>query len=168
MATTSEDAAPASGIGLGVADEEHREVEGLVPRRQLLAVGDPRPQVGSTTGDELVGHEVEHVVGRAEHTGGCQVVAERAGGRACDVERTLRHDLHLLAQDGEVPGVGDSPFGRVAVGAGERVEQLILGGDAVGRRALAPVAAGPSASGIDAIVARIGRSRSGSSRHTVA
>ena len=30
----------------GVPDEEHREVEGLVPGGELLAVGDPRPQVG--------------------------------------------------------------------------------------------------------------------------
>ena len=43
MATTAEAPVVGERHGLGVPDEEHREVEGLVPGGELLAVGDPRP-----------------------------------------------------------------------------------------------------------------------------
>jgi hypothetical protein len=95
MATTSEVTSSVSGTGL-VPDEEHR---GRWSRTggQAFAVGDA-PRRSGATGDELVGHEVEHVVGCA----GSPVVARsrRASGGGAR-RQELRHDLHLLEQDGE-------------------------------------------------------------------
>ncbi len=152
-----------------VADEQHREIEGSrTPPPAPCRKAARARRSGAVPVTNSSASRWNTSSGASSSPRAASVVAERPGRGAGHVERSLRDDLHLLAEHGEPAGVGDRPHRRVVVRR-RRARRAAPARRRRGRRrARAPVAAGPSASGIDAMVSRIGRSRLGSSRQTVA